>query len=79
MSSFLLRSASALFLSIACLSSVSAQPATVPVPTASGMSQVPQSEGQIKLTFAPLVKETAPAVVNAVSYTHLTLPTTPYV
>ena len=28
------------------------------------MSQVPQSEGQIKLTFAPLVKETAPAVVN---------------
>ncbi|SHI59446.1 Do/DeqQ family serine protease [Aureimonas altamirensis DSM 21988] len=64
MSSFLLRSASALFLSIACLSSVSAQPATVPVPTASGMSQVPQSEGQIKLTFAPLVKETAPAVVN---------------
>ncbi|MDJ0685345.1 MAG: Do family serine endopeptidase [Alphaproteobacteria bacterium] len=32
--------------------------------TASRAQQVPDSDGQIKLTFAPIVKKTAPAVVN---------------
>ncbi|MCB8836863.1 DegQ family serine endoprotease [Aurantimonas sp. VKM B-3413] len=36
----------------------------VPVPATAPAEQVPQSRAEINLTFAPLVRETAPAVVN---------------
>ena len=36
----------------------------LPLPALAQSARVPSSDGEIKLTFAPVVKRTAPAVVN---------------
>ncbi len=56
---------------------LAAKPATLP-PTQMASAAVPQSMGQVQLTFAPVVRRVAPAVVNVYARTVVQAPMNPF-
>ena len=51
---------------------------TAPIAAPAQQTSVPQSMAQVQLTFAPLVKRVAPAVVNVYTRTVVQQPTNPF-